>query len=310
MDLLTNAIESIQVGIEDYQKATRPRLLSSVRNIHAGILLLYKEALLRISPENSDALIKAKIKPKKANNGGIIFTGAGKNTVNINQIKERFESLGINTDWQQMNKITKIRNNVEHYYSDVTPTGIRGVIASAFNVIREFTYKELKEEPRDLLGQTVWDIMLKETRVYEKERQECNAAIENINWTSNVLKEGVKLLICNECGSDLLKPSACLSLLKCRACGNKYDKEAYTPEAIKEALWVDGYLAITDGACQPYAMCPNCDFETYIFAEDRCAYCGETAKTTCQTCGLGIPASEMSSSPFCGWCYHMINKND
>jgi hypothetical protein len=50
MNLLANAIESIQVGVEDYQAATRPRLLSAVRNIHAGVVLLFKEALRRRSP--------------------------------------------------------------------------------------------------------------------------------------------------------------------------------------------------------------------------------------------------------------------
>jgi hypothetical protein len=64
MDLLTNAIESSQVGVEDYKSGTRPRLLSAVRNIHAGILLLYKEALLRLSqPDSNDVLIMSKIVP-------------------------------------------------------------------------------------------------------------------------------------------------------------------------------------------------------------------------------------------------------
>ena len=53
---LANAIESIQVGIEDWQTGTHPRLLSAVRNIHAGILLLFKEALLRQSPEHFTTL--------------------------------------------------------------------------------------------------------------------------------------------------------------------------------------------------------------------------------------------------------------
>jgi len=50
VDLLTNAVESIQIGVEDYQAGSPPRLLSAVRNIQAGILLLYKEALRRESP--------------------------------------------------------------------------------------------------------------------------------------------------------------------------------------------------------------------------------------------------------------------
>jgi hypothetical protein len=96
MDLLTNAIESIQVGVEDYQAGTRPRLLSAVRNIHAGILLLYKEALRRLSPKDSnDALMMAKILPTRDTHRKVVFVGVGKKTVDTQQIKERFEALGI-----------------------------------------------------------------------------------------------------------------------------------------------------------------------------------------------------------------------
>ena len=42
MDLLSNAIESIRAGVEDYEQGSHGRLLAAVRNIHAGILLLYK----------------------------------------------------------------------------------------------------------------------------------------------------------------------------------------------------------------------------------------------------------------------------
>jgi hypothetical protein len=39
MDLLTNAVASINVGVEDYKTGVPERLLSAVRNIHAGVLL-------------------------------------------------------------------------------------------------------------------------------------------------------------------------------------------------------------------------------------------------------------------------------
>jgi len=312
VDLLTNAIESIQIGVEDYQEATRPRLLSSVRNIHAGILLLYKEALLRISPQDSEVLIKSKIIPQEDSNGDISFVGQGKRTVNTAQIQKRFKELNINTDWEQMNSITKVRNNIEHYYPKVSQDTIKGVIVSAFNVIREFTSKELNEDPRELLGQDTWDFMLQVKEVYEEEREECDIALEKIDWKSEILEEGVKLLSCNECGSDLLKPNKFSSYieveLECRACGAEYCSESYIPEAVTKALKEESYIATTDGGESPYAICPNCSLETYIIAEDRCAFCGESAETNCQRCGMRIPACEMSTSPYCSYCYHMMDK--
>jgi hypothetical protein len=58
MSLFDNAISSIKIGITDFEdfedSAEDGRLLSSVRNIYAGILLLYKEVLLRLSPSGSN----------------------------------------------------------------------------------------------------------------------------------------------------------------------------------------------------------------------------------------------------------------
>src|SRR5713101_95000 len=114
MDLLTNAVESIQVGVEDYQSGTRPRLLSAVRNIHAGILLLYKEALRRESPKDSnDVLLMAKNLPSRDLNGKVIIVGVGKKTVDTQQIRDRFEGLEISTDWNRFDRISEVRNDVE-----------------------------------------------------------------------------------------------------------------------------------------------------------------------------------------------------
>src|SRR3954467_2940312 len=102
MELLDNAIESIQVGVEDYRSGTRPRLLSAVRNIHAGILLLYKEALRRESPADSnDVLLMAKNLPSRDSIGKVTIVGVGRKTVDTQQIKERFQGLGIGTDWSR-----------------------------------------------------------------------------------------------------------------------------------------------------------------------------------------------------------------
>src|SRR5262245_27857245 len=102
MDLLENAVESIRLGVEDFQSGTHARLISAVRNIHAGILLLYKEALRRMSPEGSnEVLVKAKIVPSLDVDGDVLFVGTGKKTADTQQIRERFDALGIETDWKR-----------------------------------------------------------------------------------------------------------------------------------------------------------------------------------------------------------------
>src|ERR1700688_4261036 len=90
MDLLTNAAESVQVGVEDYRIGTRPRLLSAVRNIHAGILLFYKEALRRESPqESNDVLLMAKISRSRDASRKLTFVGDGKKTVGVEKVRDR-----------------------------------------------------------------------------------------------------------------------------------------------------------------------------------------------------------------------------
>ncbi len=316
MDLLTNAIESIQVGVEDYGVGTRPRLISAVRNIHAGILLLYKEALLRHSPEASnDVLIKARIATVRDSSGGVTFVGQGNKTVDTNQIRERFKNLRISTDWTALYTIASIRNDVEHYFADISKQSVRSVIASAFLIIRTFVVAELDEDPPTLLGGATWKLMLAENEVYAAERKECDTSLSEVDWLSDTLRQGVRKLRCSKCGSDLLRSTgesrdpADLTLT-CRACGNSVESHEFVPKALDQELEWERYVAIKDGGDDPVGECPSCGAEAYVFAEGSCALCGESAVTNCQRCGSTIPASELGSSPVCGYCDYMSSKEE
>ena len=50
--LFDNAVQSIQLGVEDYQSNDAKRAVSAVRNFYAGVLLLAKEVLIRAAPES------------------------------------------------------------------------------------------------------------------------------------------------------------------------------------------------------------------------------------------------------------------
>ncbi|MEX2546021.1 MAG: hypothetical protein WD316_12905 [Phycisphaeraceae bacterium] len=43
--ILKNAIDSIELGVEDFRSENPKRLMSAVRNFYAGILLLFKHQL-------------------------------------------------------------------------------------------------------------------------------------------------------------------------------------------------------------------------------------------------------------------------
>ncbi|SIT08699.1 hypothetical protein [Insolitispirillum peregrinum] len=82
MSIYKNAIASIQIGIEDFGSDDERRVLSAVRNVYAGVLLLGKEVLLKASPsEIGDVLIRDRIVPKRNANGSISFVGKSDKTI-------------------------------------------------------------------------------------------------------------------------------------------------------------------------------------------------------------------------------------
>lgn len=307
MSLLKNAIESIQVGVEDFEEGSRERITSAVRNIHAGILLLYKEALRRLSSQNSnDVLIKNKIVPTLENEQ-LKFIGVGNKTVNVSQIKNRFKRLGIRTDWKKFEFISKIRNDIEHYYTEDDHKIIQQLIAKSFTIISTFIETELKENPFDLLGFRTWTTMLEVSEVYEKQRRKCLKKVDEINWVSTTLEDGVREITCVMCDSDLLMPTMVTSELQeveleCRTCGVKEKASGFIPRSVQTALGFESYKSYVDGLDYPYGTCPECGLESYVMEERRCAFCGEEANEFCNICGEKILPSEMMCSPLCGYC--------
>jgi hypothetical protein len=190
MTLLENAGNSVRLGLEDFDSEDDDRLLSAARNLHAGVLLLYKEKLRRLSPEGSnEVLLKKDIRPVFDDGGSITFVGKGKKTVDIQQIKERFKALNVSAEWIRLERVTSIRNDIEHYYTAVERDAVRGIISESFLLFRDFVRSELYEDPRELAGDEAWCSMTKISDIYEQERKECEQEIEGFEWTCEALRE-------------------------------------------------------------------------------------------------------------------------
>lgn len=145
--ILANAVASVQIGVEDYLSDDPRRALSAVRNISAGILLLFKERLRELSPPSSDeVLIKQQIHAKLDSSGALIFLGTGKKTVDVHQIQERFSSLGITADWKRLDGVVRVRNDIEHYCTTEPTLRMRELLADSFLVMRNFITSELKRK--------------------------------------------------------------------------------------------------------------------------------------------------------------------
>lgn len=174
MSILKNAIDSIAVGLEDYSSPDQRRVISCTRNIFAGILLLFKHKLSTLSSPDSDkALIKQRVLPVLDKNQHIEWKGKGDKTVDVQGIKERFESLNIDVDWKRIDKINNFRNKIEHYFSNLKHQAIRSLISDSFVIINDFIRKHLNEDPKVLLGDEAWTVLIEVNELYEREKAEC-----------------------------------------------------------------------------------------------------------------------------------------
>jgi len=246
----------------------------------------------------------------------VSFVGAGKKTVDTQQIKERFAELDVTTDWVRFDRITNIRNDIEHYYSEADKKALESVISDAFVIIRNFMVTELDEDPLALLGNEIWQAMLQISEVYEAERAECEDALGKVDWGSDALTEGVLDLTCPSCSGSLFRPDGEYPtyndsmVLQCRVCGDTWSSDEFVSRAIALALETENYRSFKDGGDELYISCPVCGCEAYVIEEQQCAHCGESVEHECARCGNEIPASELICSPYCGYCAHMLSKDD
>ena len=302
MSLLANAKISIRLGLEDYKSKDKRRVISSVRNFHAGVLLLLKEKLNRLSPPDSnEVLIKEKILPKLDANKKIIFVGKGKKTVKIEQMMERFESLGIKFDWKRFQKITDLRNDLEHYHTATGRDAIGDMVSDAFILVRDFVKNELVEDPPVLLGRDVWKTLVAEGGVYKKERQDCLIKFDTVKWDSNTLRDAIlEYARCPKCRSFLVTPQDASQhyskiVFECRSCGKTHDFHSIATEALKKIG--DSKESIID-------ECPSCLCDGYVVSEGRCVLCGEQTDCECSQCGREFPPNELNADGLCAECQH------
>jgi hypothetical protein len=316
--ILANAVQSIQIGVEDYQSSDPRRVLSAIRNITAGILLLFKERLRELSPPDSDeVLIKQRVQPEFDANGNVVFKGAGKKTVDVQQIEERFSSLRIETDWKRFKKVVGTRNDIEHYCTTESTDRLKELIADSFIIIRNFVASQLGYEPVVLLGEPTWGVLLNVAEVYQRELDECQEAIGCVDWSSNAMSAMAEHLRCPECHSALVKPidpevESNYSLeFSCSSCGNISGVDEMAESALSESFDNDIYSAMKDGEPSPIGTCPECGREAFVLAEDSCAACGGSLSYyECAVCGEALGPDDQDFDGLCSYHHWQAMKDD
>jgi hypothetical protein len=275
--LFNNAIQSIQLGIEDYEHNDPKRALSAVRNFYAGTLLLAKEVLVRAAPKAEvKAIIGSKFVPVPDGKGGVTYEASNK-TVDFTEIGDRFKAFGLKIDKGALADLNKIRNDMEHYYTNASGKKVREAVARAFPVIVEL-FKQLHEAPSKHLGKC-WETMLEVKTVYDQELAECQASFSNVDWKSGAMASAER--VCPKCDSRLIHQKNPNNTVHenadatCRQCGEDVHAHEVIEAALKNHFAGDDYIAMTEGGEGSLAICPECSYETYVmsYGDHGCAWC-------------------------------------
>lgn len=320
MSIYQNAINSIQIGVEDYTANNPKRNISAIRNIIAGILLLYKEKLLRLSPaEHPELLIQQE--SKRISDGEtvkyVLSNQESKNTVNAKTIRKRFEDYNVYVEWQRFNTAIMLRNDIEHYYTIESQDVIKEIIASSFVLINDFVTHELEEDPRVIFGRDTWQILLDANEVFLAEKKVCLDSLAQEDWEYDMVNDNLTHIRCEECSSSLVLldenkiddanyPDI---PLKCRQCHHEFEFSSIIEEFVAKALYYESYTAIKDGGESPTDTCISCGMETYIIEEARCINCGYEMKyTECTVCNTSLSMQDQRNKGLCNYHQHLHEK--
>lgn len=314
--LLQNAIHSIEIGIEDYELSTQDerRIISCVRNVFAGILLLFKYKLVKLSPDNSDEVLIKQQVLWVVENGSITAKGKGRKTVDVQSIKDRFTSLNISVNWKALDEINLYRNNIEHYYSELNIDNVAEMIAASFPIINDFIRNNLNDNPEDLFSNTTWEKLLSIKDVYDHEKSLCLNKLKNLRFYHDKIFEEISNHKCSECGYGLITIDGGMGndadghIYKCKSCNKTWSYEDLVRECLDEKYQDEWWECRRYGGEEPVVECPFCGGQ-YDCIENICYSCeAEGLDTTCETCGNEISASELIHYPLCGYCAYNLGK--
>ena len=316
--LLKNAIDSIQIGLEDYKSSDKRRVISATRNLYAGVLLLCKEVLRRLSPPGSnDVLILTRKEVVKKKDGTIEFVGTGKKTIDRQEIEALFKQLQLKVDLSNLKRLAKIRNAIEHRHPKDDPALIREAIAKAMPIIRNIL-NALHEKPSSLLEADAWEILRVEEQVFQEELDACRKSFAAVEWGSETLKAAVSEFSCPDCDSSLLRNDKEDARrfdevkLSCSQCGKHAETEDVFEDALERHLKWNPYEA-RHGASPPLESCPECDRDAFIINENRCAICDFSLDgRECELCNTQLSTDDYQhgGGRYCLYHQYLVEKDD
>jgi len=306
MDLLQkNAIDSIQLGFEDYFRVAEDerRIISSIRNIYSGISLLFKAEIKKRSPKNcGDTLIK-KWHSLEVHGDTILAKGKGNRTIGLHDFKERFRLINISVDDEinELKKLAELRNSIEHHFTDAPKEMLENSVLEAFWLLKQFNEKYSKLEKDELFNKKTWGKLIEIETNYNKLKKECESKWKEIDFKdianrifpvaqeddveeSEIINGFLAEINCPSCRSDLVEPvesnfSENTDIdMKCIKCDKKFNSSDVIEETLERHYAYEIMKVGAKGGCIPLSICPKCKLGTFLNYEDICIYCGNRSQ--------------------------------
>jgi hypothetical protein len=311
--LFDNAIQSLQLGVEDYESNDPRRPLSAVRNFFAGTLLLAKEVLVRAAPKaDPKDVLAATYKPVLDAAGGVDLTPSNR-TIDFNEIGQRFSAFGLKIDQAALKDLYRIRNDIEHMFTQANRKTVREAIAKAFPVVVDL-FRLADEDPRAALG-AAWHVMLDVKSFYDRELKECQTSFAKVDWQSASMSGAT--ISCPTCQSQLVMQNDPENKdyyetdSQCRSCGTDVSAEQVVVNALERHFEFDNYLAATDGGEPGLYKCNECLVNAYVQGEG-CVWCHSSLDDRCARCQSPLTPDTVAwdNNSLCSYCDNLMSKDD
>lgn len=312
--LLKNAIDSIQLGIEDYQSNDPRRALSAVRNFYSGVLLLGKQCLLAQVPDADPMeVLASRYEPVIGDDGELEIVPKSSATVDVSELKARFKQFGLQWPKGRFAELQEARKQIEHFYIETPQNVLLAIIAGCFSTVQAF-FEILGLDPAEQLGEA-WTAMLAADEFFKAVKADCDKSLEQIDWPGTF--DAHEKLACTNCGSSLLAQAEGDNTHSdsiaghCKSCGQEFSSFEFAQLVIDAQYGSEDYISVKDEGEGIIFDCNECGEHAYVIGEG-CWFCGNVVEGECARCGddLGILNLSINNSSFCDYCYHMMSKDD